>query len=317
MALLVEGRKLFFCSEEPEENLRWYLYLVCKNSELSYLRKLKHLNQRADNRLLHFLEQPMTRSLYLCNNTLSIDSIVGLTSPVRVHDTLHQLSLKFSRLNDLAISTLCEALKFNKSIEILDLEGNAITSDGARALSLVLDSNTPLKTLNLKENQIGDKGVKHLADIILSGKNTHLEILNLSKNNIGSDGAKIYANSLMNVTNNISEIFLNDNNIGNIGISPLLELCEKNQNIKILRLENNGINDDGIWAISESLKRNTTLTRLYLALNSLTPTSYQAMIRTLMVNRTLEFVEFADYRLETTDLCSLRLLHDCDLLQLS
>merc|ERR1712137_533302 len=69
MALLVEGRKLFFCAETPSDNFRWYLYLVCKNAELTYLRKLKHTNQRADNLLLQFLEQPMVTHLRLEKST--------------------------------------------------------------------------------------------------------------------------------------------------------------------------------------------------------------------------------------------------------
>ena len=316
MALLVEGRKLLFCADAPEENLRWYLYLMCKNSELSYLRKLKHTNQRADNRLLHFLEQPMTRELRLSNNTLSIDSVVALTGPVRIHDTLSHLSLRYAKLNDLAISTLCEAAKFNKSIETLDLEGNNITADGARAISLVLDADTPLKTLILKENQIGDKGVEHLAVVLSSGSNAHLERLDLTNNRIEEKGARSYATALANVTK-IVDVELDDNRIGNAGTAALLELCEKNSAIQILRLQNNGITDDGILGIVETLKSNTSLKRLYLAFNTLSNASYEGMIRTLMINRTLEFVEFADYRLETTDLCSLRLLNDCNLLKIS
>lgn len=314
MALLVEGRKLFFCSEIPEENLRWYLYLVCKNAELSYLRKLKHTNQRADNRLLYFLEQPMTSELRLNNNIISIDSVVALTSPVRIHDTLTYLSLRYCGLNDLSISTLCESFKFNKSIETIDLEGNSITSEGAHALALVIDANTPLKSLTLKENQLGEEGITSLAIVLGSGTNTNLQHLDLANNKINAKGAIEYANALKDTK--MTEILLDDNQIGDSGFVAILELCANNKNISIVRVQNNGISDTGILSAAEYLKTNDSIKRLYLSFNVASSTSYKAMIKTLMVNRSLEFIEFADYRLETTDLCSLRLLNDCNLLQL-
>ena len=149
MALLVEGRKLFFCAETPSDNFRWYLYLVCKNAELTYLRKLKHTNQRADNLLLQFLEQPMVTHLRLEKNTLTIDTIVSLTPPIRAHDTLRALHLRYAKLDDLCVNTLAEAIRINHSLEVVDLEGNAIREDGARALASIFLQNSHLRELLL------------------------------------------------------------------------------------------------------------------------------------------------------------------------
>ena len=281
MALLVEGRKLLFCGETAEENRKWYLYLVCKNAELSYLRKLKHTNQLADNTLLSFLEQPRSREIKLDNNTLSIDSIVALTGPIRSHDMLTHISLRYANLNDLAISTLCEAIKVSNAIERLDLEGNQITSDGAKSIASVLSSISSLKILILKENKIGDEGTMHIANV-LQQATSKLEQLDLTHNNIHSRGAIALSTALV-FTTVLPEVMLDDNRIGNEGATALMQLCQKNATIFTLRLQNNNITQPGIFAIAEALKTNTSLKRLYLSYNTMDLDSYKAIIKTIMV----------------------------------
>merc|ERR1712137_408889 len=114
----------------------------------------------------------------------------------------------------------------------------------------------------------------------------------------------------------ISDIMLDDNQIGNSGGIALLKLSKKNKYIANLRIQNNNITDDGIYKIAASLQKNSSLKRLYLSFNTLGSKAYETMVKTLMINRTLEYVGFADYRLDRTDLCSLRLLNDCNLLSI-
>jgi Leucine-rich repeat (LRR) protein len=318
MALLVEGRKLFFCAESPADNVRWYLYLVCKNSELTYLRKLKHTDQRSDNRLLLFMEQPMVSSLCLDNVTLSVDTVVSLSGPIRAHDSLRLLSLRYSKLNDLGLSTLTASLKSNTSIETLDLQGNNLTVDSAKSLASVLASNSTLKYLLLAENQIGDKGMVLLAEALAGGAGASLQRLDLTNNHIGAAGAEAFAEALEKgaKTLTLSEVHLNDNRVGNRGALRLLQMCQVNERVSVLHLQNNQLMDDGLPALAAELEKNQSLKRVYLAFNSLeSPESRQVLVRTILTNRSLEFFHFGQYPLERSDLCAMRLLNDCSLLQ--
>ncbi len=89
----------------------------------------------------------------------------------------------------------------------LDLEGNEIGYDGAKAIA----SLTNLTNLDLRYNQIGYDGAKAIASL------TNLTKLNLSSNQIGADGAKAIANSLTNLTH----LDLQSNQIGDDGPKPL------------------------------------------------------------------------------------------------
>jgi len=317
MALLVEGRKLLFYAETTEDNNRWYMYLVCKNAELSYLRKSKHTAQPVNNCLLIFLEQPMVSEVHLDNSGLSIDSIVALASTVRIHSTLTTLTLRYANLDDLAVSTLCEALKVNKSVETLDLEGNSISPDGAKAIGLMLNTNKSLKHLILKENQIGDRGLQHIASALQTGSHPALETLDLTHNGIESAGAEAFAQTIgtASALPNLPELSFDDNNIGNTGAAALVNSCQNNPAVKTLKFQNNKITLDGVIAISRALQTNSTIKRIYLGSNVWTPDANKHLLDTILINRSLEFIEFSSYRLESSDLASLRLLNDCKLIR--
>jgi Ran GTPase-activating protein (RanGAP) involved in mRNA processing and transport len=55
---------------------------------------------------------------------------------------------------DGAASLLAESLKFNSSLDVLDLSENAISNFGARSLADALEINYSLKDLDLSSNRI-------------------------------------------------------------------------------------------------------------------------------------------------------------------
>ena len=92
-------------------------------------------------------------------------------------------------MGDYGVDAICEALKINDSLEILNLRGNAITSEGAEAIAESLTYNKSLTRLILKclmlilyyffhlthslppkLNLIGERGAKALAQSLLHNR---------------------------------------------------------------------------------------------------------------------------------------------------
>ena len=65
---------------------------------------------------------------------------------------------------------ISEALKNNTSLKNLDLSGNNIGDDGAKAIAEALKKNTSLKSVNLSWCDIGDDGIEAIAEALLDPK---------------------------------------------------------------------------------------------------------------------------------------------------
>ncbi len=89
---------------------------------------------------------------------------------------------------------LAEALKINATLTSMDLGGNQIGAEGARALAEALKANMTLICMALADNEIGNEGAKALADAL--SVNTTLLSMNLACNPIGVEGAKTLADAL-------------------------------------------------------------------------------------------------------------------------
>ena len=114
---------------------------------------------------------------------------------------------------------------------------------------------TNLTTLDLRNNQIGDAGVRAIAERL-----TNLTKLDLGNNLIGEAGARAIAERLTNLT----ELRLWDNQIGEAGARAI---AERLTNLTTLDIWNNQIGDAGTRAIAERL---TNLTTLNIAKNAVT-----------------------------------------------
>ena len=181
-------------------------------------------------------------------------------------------SLSITDIPPNGINTLEPTLSTNTVLTSLNLYGNKIGDEGAKALAL----NTNLTSMRLHDNKIGDEGAKTLAlnttltSLDLGGNwigadgakslalNTTLTSLNLELNEIGAEEAKALA-----LNTNLTSLNLSHNTIGNEGAKALA----RNTTLTLLNLDRNEISDEGA---KEFIKINTTLTRLSYYSNKLT-----------------------------------------------
>lgn len=107
-----------------------------------------------------------------------------LTSALWNNTILTNLYLEENQLTN--VHTLCQLLRVNQTLTVLDLGSNLIDNAGAEELALALQENTTLAELYLNNNVIGEKGGKALLDTLLH-RNKTLSVLDLGGNPISNE----------------------------------------------------------------------------------------------------------------------------------
>eukprot|EP00474_Spongospora_subterranea_P011313 CRZ11771.1 hypothetical protein [Spongospora subterranea] len=101
----------------------------------------------------------------------------------------------------LALPDLAEAMLQNRSIVVLDLQGNGIVDAGATAFAHVLASNIYLTNINLSNNNIGQAGGIMISKAL--AKNKVLTSLDISSNDIKDESAISIAEAMVRITKQI------------------------------------------------------------------------------------------------------------------
>ncbi|KAJ4453622.1 putative protein phosphatase 2C [Paratrimastix pyriformis] len=152
-----------------------------------------------------------------------------------------------------AAQQLCEALKTNHTLLLLDLSENLIGPPGCLPISQALSFNQGLQTLGLSGNPIRAEGLGHLSNFI----RTNRTLTELTLSSVGSEDA---------------------------GIFPLAAAIAENSKLRKLDLSNNLIGLEGGEELSAALQHNTTITELVVERNNMTPPQHQQLAESLRRN---------------------------------
>jgi Leucine Rich repeat len=174
--------------------------------------------------------------LRLRNLPMRLSAEIINTHIIPLLEIVNSVALEYTRLDEVALKALAEALKQNTTVHSLNLEGSVIGNEGAKELAETLKLNSTLKSLNLRHNSIGENGAIMLA--VALSQNSGITSLNLSDNSIREEGAIAFAKTL-----------------------------ERNSTLNSLNLENNLFKEDEEddeveQAFEKALKKNRTLTTL-------------------------------------------------------
>lgn len=174
------------------------------------------------------------------------------------------MDLSHQKLTDRDLPTIIDKLG-NKSYLSLQLQGNAITSQGITIITDSLLKNfSTLQDLWLSNNCISDVGVQTLTRTFLSN-NRVLKQLHLGSNCITDQGVQ-YLAGLLRSNVPLTDLWLYNNQITDEGVQHLTHaLRTENRNLKHLDLQwNKAISDPSADAFGEMFNRNRTLIRLNL-----------------------------------------------------
>jgi Ran GTPase-activating protein (RanGAP) involved in mRNA processing and transport len=179
-----------------------------------------------------------------------------------------------------------------------------------QAIQNALKSNT-ITAVHIKQSRLDDDGVKELASVLkeykkllkfsytqsssvvelmkaLIGSNllNSLTQLNLQQNNIGEEGAHRIVGALEKNTS-LKELNLQQNKIGRFGAYYIAKALEENTSLTQLNLQQNNIGDDDALHIAFTLEKNTSLTKLNLQQNKIGDYGAYHIARALKKNTSL------------------------------
>ena len=258
-------------------------------------------------------------NLKLFNNSILGNGTRCIAELISHSAVISKLSLRGNIIEEgeRGIYHLSQALRTNTSLVKLDLGSCGITAKGVKVLSDALSVNKHLSKLLISSNQFGDrglaslynnlktchlkelsiencgiteKGVKVLADFLLTPMNGSLELLHVGENAISDAGVACIAKSLeQNKTLKLLSVKMCG--ITEKGAESLVDCLMVNQSIKVLDLDNNHILDFGATLIANALPRNHTLKELRLPKCGLTDQCMGPLAHALEMNTSLETLE--------------------------
>jgi len=264
----------------------------------------------------HLIEQLVNYDyfsvLYLCkidlsssNGSANIDAIV---EGLRRTKTLEAITLERCMLDDEGIEKLASGLEARRHIQKEEKEeGQDSILSTKKKKKKKPKRKGVLKTLRLRGNKIGNRGVQALEFVFRSSST--LEEVDLSDNCIGSKGAASVLKSLAQNTKGIplSVLNLSQNEIWNLfdgdedcsnqkrsaSSSTTLSFLHTNSTLRELNLDGNCLHDEGVEYIAESLKFNQhrcVLKKLHLGWNGIGDNGTMALAKALEGNRTIKML---------------------------
>ncbi|XP_051959406.1 leucine-rich repeat-containing protein 45 isoform X2 [Xyrauchen texanus] len=193
--------------------------------------------------------------LDLSGQSITVDTC-SMLGRVLQNDTIFtEIILSDCMLSEEGVKQLLTGLRSNTTVKVLDLKGNNMRGTGAEALGQLLVRNKVLRRLVLEWNALGmwEEGFAIFCEGLAS--NTSLNQLDLRNNQINHQGAAELCIALKRNTS-LQELDLRWNNIGLLGGRSFLEAMNQNRTILKLEMAGNNIPSDTLRAIEQSMNHN-------------------------------------------------------------
>jgi len=234
------------------------------NSTLQLLNlSYNNIKSRGATLLAQALENPTSvcdlKSLNLTGNSIGHKGLQTLSPMLTVNRTIESLYVGINNIGPEGAAHLAFAIKRNYAIKVLHINDNNIGPDAASLLfDQLRDENRTLEILNLAGNNIGTQGAIDLTEVF--SQNPVLTEINLSSNQIGSDCAVAFADAL-SYNMSLNQLNLSNNRIDDRGARAIGGLLSdpKIRPPQTISLEDNpDISEEGLVHLSRvaQIRRN-------------------------------------------------------------
>ncbi|CAL9699623.1 unnamed protein product [Knipowitschia caucasica] len=189
--------------------------------------------------------------LDLSGHNLSTDTCSVLSRTLQKNQSVTELLLSNCMLCEEGAVALLTGLVGSSSLKVLDLKGNNLRAAGAEILGRLLVQNNSLNRLVLEWNALGlwDEAFSLFCEGLAS--NSSLKQLDLRNNQINPQGAAELSQALRR-NNSLEVLDLRWNNIGLVGGRSLLEALQKNKCLAQLQMAGNNIPSDIVRALEHA-----------------------------------------------------------------
>ncbi|XP_016368745.1 leucine-rich repeat-containing protein 45 [Sinocyclocheilus rhinocerous] len=225
----------------------------------SYLRLCKEGGIDTQESVLAQLQDTRTVTgscrLDLRGQSITVDTCSVLGRVLQNDAVFTEILLSDCMLSEEGVKLLLNGLCSNTTVKVLDLKGNNMRGTGAEALGQLLVRNKILRRLVLEWNALGmwEEGFAVFCEGLAS--NTSLSQLDLRNNQINHQGAAELCLALKR-TSTLQELDLRWNNIGLLGGRSILEAMQQNRALIKLEMAGNNIPSDTLRAIEQSMNHN-------------------------------------------------------------
>ncbi|MGH0189312.1 UNVERIFIED_CONTAM: hypothetical protein FKN15_034690 [Acipenser sinensis] len=194
--------------------------------------------------------------LDLTMQSLSVDTCAVLGRVLSNDVLFTEVVLSDCMLSEEGVKLLLYGLCSNTTVKVLDLKGNNMRAVGSEALGKLLRQNKSIRRLTLEWNALGMWGEAFSIFCEGLGSNEALKQLDLRNNQINHQGAGELAMALKRNTT-LQELDLRWNNIGLLGGSALLESLQQNRTLLQLEMAGNNVPSDTLKAVEQSIDHNS------------------------------------------------------------
>lgn len=194
--------------------------------------------------------------LDLSGQSITVDTCSVLGRVLQNDTVFTEIIFSDCMLSEEGVKQLLNGLCSNTTVKMLDLKGNNMRGTGAEILGQLLVRNKMLRRLVLEWNALGmwEEGFAIFCEGLAS--NTSLTQLDLRNNQINHQGAAELCIALKR-NSTLQDLDLRWNNIGLLGGRSLLEAMQQNRTLLKLEMAGNNIPSDTLRAIEQSMNHNT------------------------------------------------------------
>lgn len=167
-------------------------------------------------------------------------------------------------INAAGLRKLVNAMVMSERITNVWLKRNPLGPDAAGVLADLVHRTKNLRTLDLENTELGDKGMAAFFQS-LKGQKTSLRNIFLNANGIGESASQALAEYLDDPCTQMGSIFLGSNPIGDAGMKYLAPAFARHQTLQRLSLTSTGLTPKGINDLCVALNDHPAFTSLDLS----------------------------------------------------
>eukprot|EP00357_Protocruzia_adherens_P010852 CAMPEP_0115001532 /NCGR_PEP_ID=MMETSP0216-20121206/17438_1 /TAXON_ID=223996 /ORGANISM="Protocruzia adherens, Strain Boccale" /LENGTH=810 /DNA_ID=CAMNT_0002366897 /DNA_START=364 /DNA_END=2796 /DNA_ORIENTATION=+ len=278
----------FVMEKGREEEYAKYLFDLCQGAaDCASIETLNLSDAHLTDNILDFINVPLSesknlRSLDLTDNRFKGATLADLMEKLNQNSHLEVLDVSFNKLN--RVQTLFENLSGNTTIKRFIADTCNISRRDVASIATVIEKNSFLEELNLRDNDIDSSGAELLGTAFKSNKT--LKKLNVELAHFGESGVDSFIKQL---ERNCEGVCLTNLNLGRMRVGAnVAKILWVNIPLKSLSLACNNLERAGMEIVSEAIKSHLTLTHLNLADNKLKNKEIGLLAKGVRENKSIE-----------------------------